>query len=145
MMGKLWTSQSLAKAFKSHLCGSPHPPLLLLGKTAVQWCLHGGRGWGLVASPPRQGEGHPDLVPQCLGSQTCLPGGTSPGINQQQLQGQGGDQVGPCLLNSNPSLFAFHHRGVGWCDSGHHIDLRSVTVIPFPVPHFPHWAPVRMD
>lgn len=124
--GKTLGQPVISQSFSSHIpVAPPIPTPPLLGKTAVQWCLHGA---GMAAS---------SITPNARGSSPRL-GPTVPGVTDlsprreplwvsisSSCRGKG-DQVGPCLLNSIPPLFASHHRGVVWCDSEHHTDLRSV-------------------
>lgn len=75
---------SLAFQVTSLWLPSPTPPLL--GKTAVQWCLHGA-GMGLVASPPRQGKVTQTWSHSAWGHKTCLPGGNLSGYQSTAAAG----------------------------------------------------------
>lgn len=125
--GKTLDQPVISQSFSSPISVAPPIPTPpLLGKTAVQWCLHGaGRG---ASSITRKAKGRsPRLGPAVPGVTDLSPRREPLRVSISSSCRGKGDQVGPCLLNSIPSLFAFHHREVGWCDSDHHTDLRSVT------------------
>lgn len=125
--GKTLDQPVISQSFSSHISVAPLTPTPpLLGKTAVQWCLHGA-GMGASSITPKARGRSPRLGPTVPGVTDLSPRREPLRVSISSSCRGKGDQVGPCLLNSNPSLFAFHHRGVGWCDSEHHIDLRSVT------------------
>lgn len=140
MRGRLWTSQSLAKAFPVALSVVPSS----LPPTPPPTPRHWG-GCSIVVSPvrlgggPRQGEGHPDLIQQALRLRTRLPGRIPQGPGVRRLARWVSGRDSRRGLPARTPL-AFHCSGkvrLVWLQASLRCEIYG-QVIPVSVPQFPH-------